>query len=258
MGPAQVEDHQVDFTEDHYGHLLRQAKAQYRFASFDEYDSSERIVVWRHDVDLSAHRAYRLSQIEAEAGVIATYFIHLHSEFYHWGEKLTSDLIQKIQSFGHHLGLHFDPSYYMGSINNENDLVTYLLREKGMLEREFGKIRAFSLHNPDVGGQWLQYDKDVLAGMVNTYGRTISENFTYCSDSNGYWRHSRLNDLLKMGNEERLHVLTHPGWWQEVPMSPMDRIDHCIDRRSESVRSRYVNFMRENGRRNIGHDEVGN
>ena len=123
MTPAQVEDHHADFTEDHYGHLLRLAKSQYRFASFDEYDSLDRIVVWRHDVDLSVHRAYRLSQMEAEAGVVATYFIHLHSEFYHWGEKLISDLIRKIQGLGHHLGLHFDQSYYTGLIDGENDQV---------------------------------------------------------------------------------------------------------------------------------------
>ena len=155
---------------------------------------------------------------------------------------------------GHQLGLHFDPSYYDGSIRNEEDLVELLKREKGMLEAEFGDIPAFSFHNPDVGQNWLQYDADELAGMFNAYGSTMIENFTYCSDSNGYWRFARLKEVLQTGDAKRLHVLTHPGWWQESVMSPMDRVDRCIQGRSKAIRNQYVQKLQEMGRTNIGHD----
>ncbi len=42
--------------------------------------------------------------------------------------------------------------------------------------------------------------------------------YAYVSDANGYWRFRRLLDVLVEGTDVRLHVLTHPGWWQAEPM----------------------------------------
>ncbi len=38
-------------------------------------------MLWRHDVDHSLNRAYRLAEIEEEFGIKATYFIHIQSGF---------------------------------------------------------------------------------------------------------------------------------------------------------------------------------
>jgi hypothetical protein len=38
----------------------------------------------------------------------------------------------------------------------------------------------------------------------------------YCSDSNGYWRVRRLEDVLREAKDERLQVLTHAEWWPEA------------------------------------------
>ena len=53
MGTPRIEEHQEDFTEAEYREVLCLAKEKYRFASYDQYASSDRIVIWRHDLELS-------------------------------------------------------------------------------------------------------------------------------------------------------------------------------------------------------------
>jgi len=38
--------------------------------------------------------------------------------------------------------------------------------------------------------------------------------------------------VLTEGVDERLHVLTHPEWWQPEAMAPRDRIVRCVEGRA--------------------------
>lgn len=245
-------EHRFDFTEKHYRELLRLTKAEYRFVFYNEFRSSERIVLWRHDLDHSIHRALRLAQIEAEEGVKTTYFVHLHNNYYNWWKRDIADKLKEIQAMGHQLGLHFDPAFYQGRMNNGKDIIRRLAWEKQVLEMEFNqKIEVFSFHNPEVVGNWLNYESDRVAGMINTYGRTLKTNFTYCSDSNGYWRFERLWDVLNKAAADRLQVLTHPGWWQERPMHPRERVFRNIYGQAESTMRLYDTNLASVGRTNL-------
>ena len=66
----------------------------------------------------------------------------------------------------------------------------------------------------------------------------------YVSDSNGYWRFERLPEVLAAGAHERLHVLTHPEWWQEEAMSPRERILRCIAGRARRRGDRHDPLQR--------------
>jgi hypothetical protein len=237
----------ADFTEDRYREMLATARRAYSFEPFGT-TSEKPHVLWRHDVDFSPHRALRLAQIEAEEGVRATYFLYLHSELYNLLEADVFACIRSIVELGHWLGLHFDPSFYgiqrkdelIEKIGFECDLLTELVRRP---------VETLSFHNPTAWEQFLNDDR--LAGMTNVYGRTISENYAYVSDSNGYWRHSRLPDVLTAAEERRLHVLTHPEWWQAEPMSPRDRLVRCIEGRARHSAEWYDDLLRMSGRENI-------
>ena len=88
--------------------LLRQLEAAgYRFARYGERPS-DRHVLWRHDVDVSMHRAARLAEIEAERGAVATYFVNPRSAFYNLLEPEIEVLLRRIRSLAHEIGLHFD------------------------------------------------------------------------------------------------------------------------------------------------------
>lgn len=240
----------ADFTESEYKELLRLAREHYRFIRYGECCDQPH-VLWRHDVDLSVHRALRTAQIEAEMGVQATYFLLPHSAFYNLFEKPVFECVQQILRLGHSLGLHFDMEFYP-PFETVAQLEEKLAWEKRLLEELFSaQVGVFSFHNPDVGNA-LQYEQDVMAGMINTYGRSLREHYAYCSDSNGYWRYQRLREVLETAAEPRLHVLTHPGWWVPQPMSPRERISRCIDGRAQSLHRQYDDFLVEAGRSNVG------
>jgi hypothetical protein len=238
----------ADFTEDRYREMLATARRAYSFQPFGT-TSEVPHVLWRHDIDYSPHRALRLAQLEAEEGVRATYFLYLHSELYNLLEADVLARIGRILELGHWLGLHFDAGFY--GIKRELGLYEKLEFERDLLAELVGRpVGAISFHNPTTSE--LLPDHDLLAGMTNAYGRAISENYAYVSDSNGYWRHSRLPDVLAAAEEARLHVLTHPEWWQAEPMSPRDRLARCIEGRARRSEEWYDDLLRTWGRENIG------
>ena len=238
-----------DFTEKNYVKLIKIAKKNY---SFELYGSSTKRqhVLWRHDVDVSVHRALCLAKIEHQLSVKATYFFRLHSEFYNIFEKPIYEIINQILHLGHQIGLHFDMDFYT-AIKTKKQLQNKLLFEKKILEQLFYKqIIVFSFHNPEMGNA-LKFDDNKISGMINTYGKTMKNNYGYCSDSNGYWRYGRLEDVLSNAADHKLQILTHPEWWQKKSMSPKQRIHRCIDGRAINIKNVYDKMLKELGRKNI-------
>lgn len=240
--------HFDDFTTSNYCKLLKQAKENFAFKNFTNFHNQENFIIWRHDVDFSMHRALKLAKIEATEGIKATYFILLHSEFYNLFEKEISDLLNKIIELGHDIGLHFDSHYY--NITNEIELEDKLLLEKNVIESFFKvKINSFCFH---INNEFtLKCINKEYAGLVNAFSGFFQREIAYCSDSNGYWRFKRLEDVLKDGNLKRLQVLTHPELWQDEIMSPKQRVNRCIDLRAEKTKKWYNDVLKSNGRENI-------
>ena len=65
---------QFEFTENGYGKILDFAVEHYTFVPFGSHAQSPSLL-WRHDVDMSVHRALALSQLEFDRGLAASYFI---------------------------------------------------------------------------------------------------------------------------------------------------------------------------------------
>ena len=241
--------HFEDFTEKSYRNILASAKKKYSFENFGT-TSQNKHVLWRHDVDLSMHRALRLAQIEHEMGVRATYFLWLHSDYYNLFEKSISDKVLGILALGHTIGLHFDASFYHAE--DLDFLQQKLIFEKNILENLFNSpVDVFSFHNPTAGNA-LSFTDTHIAGMFNTYSSAIKDNYFYCSDSNGYWRYHRLPEVVETGIHDRLHILTHPEWWTPEAMSPRERISRCIDGRAQLLHKEYDQNLKKFGRKNIG------
>jgi hypothetical protein len=241
-----------EFTEDGYRQLVQLAASSYRFIGFpDAAAAGERSVLWRHDVDFSPHRAAALARIEAQEGAVATYFLLPHSAYYNLLEADVAARVEEIVALGHDLGVHFDPTFHAA---RGRPLDEALEAEADLVADLFGvRPRSFSLHNPDVAG-W-DVAADTVAGLVNAYAASLRARFAYCSDSNGYWRHRRLGDVLAHATDPRLHVLTHPEWWVPEPMSPRERVSRAIDGRARATHARYDEAMRRMGRVNVGVSE---
>jgi hypothetical protein len=236
-----------DFTESEYASLVELAAAHYRFVGFDALDEEPPVVLWRHDVDYSPQRARSLASIEAERGVSATYFLNPHSDFYNLLEPAVLDAVRGILELGHWLGLHFDPGA-VASIQGDRD--EWLARERRLLEDLFGaSVTAYSTHNPTLVDGLDR--RDTAEGMTNAYGTSLHERFEYCSDSNGLWRFRSLREVLEGRAHDRLHVLTHPGWWVPEPMAPRARISRAIDGRAAAQHARYDELLESAGRPNV-------
>lgn len=237
-----------DFTRDNYRKLLRLAKKKYVFTTFDRCNVDGPFVIWRHDVDFSPHSARRFAIIEAEENVKSTYFLLLHSEFYNLMEKEVTDCIKDIVDLGHTIGLHVDGNYY--NLENEVELRSVLKREKRILQDIFrASVDVFSFHITTPFA--IRCDKPTYAGMINAHSKYLREKVGYCSDSNGYWRFKRLEDVLSEAAETNLQVLTHPELWQDTVMSPKERVWRCIDGRADKTKEWYSNILKEHGRENI-------
>lgn len=242
-------EQQSDFTEDHYRELVRLAKQRYRFCTDWTANGSEPAVLWRHDIDVSPHRARALARIEREEGVEATYFVLLHAEMYNALEAEVAQIVCEIAAMGHRIGLHFDPGFYA---RRGGAIETFLAFEKQVLETTLElPVEVFSWHNPSVGGWIESMSADRIAGMANAYGQSIRDRFAYVSDSHGIWRFRRLRDVLASGDDAHLHVLTHPEWWVPDAMPPRARIARAIAGRAARNERFYDEGIAAMGRPNV-------
>lgn len=237
----------ADFTLKAYDALLERAASRFHFVSFDDISLDGRVAIWRHDIDFSPHRALAMAELENERGIRATYFVQLTSPFYSTFEPDVLARLKKIRDLGHAIGLHFDAS--------ADSSVRRLQFEADVLSTQVGTIiKVFSLHNPTTYDS-RQFEATHVAGLINASASEILERFTYCSDSNGYWRFKSLGDLVDHPKTQNVYALTHPEWWQEQPMTPRERIKRCIEGRAVNCINYYDGLLSLNSRVNVGRQD---
>jgi hypothetical protein len=238
--------HIEDFTETSYREIVATALSRYAFEPFGT--AAERPhVLWRHDVDYSVHRAVALARLEADLGARATYFVSLHSGLYNVLELAVHARLREIAALGHWIGLHFDAGFPAGGSLDERAA----WEARVLSEALDVPVGAVSLHNPSVSDT-QELDIEELGGMVHAGARSVRDSYAYVSDSNGYWRFDRLPEVIAAAAHERLHVLTHPEWWQEEAMNPRDRILRCIAGRSRASQAAYDELLATHQRVNVG------
>ena len=237
-----------DFTSLEYRKLLKLAKKNYDFVSYNSIPWKKKFILWRHDVDASLNRGLALAKIEHEEGLKSTYFINLHSQFYNINEISQFKIINKILSLGHEIGLHLDFSFY--NIKSKKKLDQVITYESKYLEYLFKKKPvAFSFHNPSTHS--LSFDEDRYGGLINCYSKKFKTNLAYISDSNGYWRFKRLKNILQLAKDNSIQVLTHPEWWQSKILSPRQRILRSIYGRATANLESYDSQMKLHKRINF-------
>lgn len=246
--PHQAATLDADFTANEYRALCRLALAgPWKLASYANLSWRDRFVLWRHDLDFSINRSLALARIEHQEGLKATYFVNIHSDFYNLSELGQCKIVKEILSLGHDLGLHFDATFY--DVRNEEELERRLTCEAGYLQELLGAgPTAFSFHNPVA--EHLGWEAERYGGLVNCYSKRFKTDIAYCSDSNGYWRFRRLREVLTAATDERLQVLTHPGWWQDTPMPPRQRVFRAAYGRAIATVRAYDQMIEQHGRVN--------
>ena len=172
------------FDLGHYRELLEAAKrGGYRFGFF-EGRPEPGLVTLRHDVDLMLEAALEVAELEAEAGVHATYFLMTESVFYNLASHEGRAAVERLRSLGHRIGLH-------------------AVWPRAALDDRFDPVVAW--HNPDP-----EYLFAPLDGALNVMAPPWFDPERYRSDSNQHWRHGCPHEDLAAGRFEWLQLLTHP------------------------------------------------
>lgn len=239
-----------EWTLDGYRALVQKAKERFTFSTYDERPD-EPHVLWRHDIDHSMHRALKLAEIEADEGVRSTYTFMLNIPFYNMLDYDLQGVAREIISLGHRAGLHFFADTQRVDNWTEAKLLAQMKSDRDILSDCLqAPVDVVSYHDPTAGGL-IEFDADIMSGMVNCYSQRLKRDYEYCSDSNGHWRHRPIPDVLDNSSYDRLHVLTHPVWWTDTPMAPRPRIEVALQEHSRWILKEYDDHLERSGRDNI-------
>lgn len=222
------------FTYEHYGRMIRSALELGReFLLFTEFDADrhEKVVLLRHDIDVSLDAAGAMADVEAETGVRATYFIRLNSTFYNPFSQKEYPVLKRIVDHGHDIGLHFDPAFYQA---NGMEVLDGIRREKAALEGMIGQpVSALSQHRPYSLGM-ENHDDELFRYFA--YADPFVKDCKYISDSGMRWREGDM--LENLDDYPRLQVLVHPAWWGETEIDWRTRLRSLGDVLDDRVRGK--------------------
>lgn len=127
---------------------------------------------------------------------------------------------------GHTIGLHFDEVRYPELLGDVEAVKGKIVEEAELLGRAIGgKVDIVSMHRPS---QFvLEADLDI-PGMINSYGQIYFKEFKYLSDSRRRWREN-VDEMIESGRYERLHILTHPFWYNETEEDIYETVSKFIN-----------------------------
>lgn len=217
----------IRFTYDAYREMLRGLKSNfYEFSGYDDWGRREKPVILRHDIDFEPTKALRIGQIEHDEGATATYFFLMRTDFYNMLSPSCMRVIEELANMGHEIGLHFDEVAY----GFEADIISQIeaeLRVFNSVMKAFGgpSVTSVSMHRPSQST--LEADLKI-PGFINSYSKLFFNEFKYISDSRHNWK-TPVIPAIESGCYPRLHILTHPFWYNEVELTMEEDIQGFIN-----------------------------
>jgi hypothetical protein len=238
-------------TIDTYRQMLAKITSSRRVITYREVRNHDEFILWRHDCDMSLNRALEIARIDQEIGVKSTFFVMVRSNFYNVLEKTQTNIVREIVKLGHDVGLHFDASYYSSLDKNFSLEESIMIDSKYLEDVAQVPLYVFSFHNPST--EILENNDLEYGGLLNCYSKYLSDLTHYGSDSNGYWRHKPIPEIIKDESKKRLQILTHPEWWLQEVSTPRDHVLRCAYGRAiNAVREYDEELAKHPDRKNLG------
>ena len=193
---------------------------KYNFVNLSNaMEMDDKSILLRHDIDFSLDHALKFAEIEKSLNIQATYFVRTHCKYYNALSYSSKEILNKLESMGHIIGLHFEEDYY-----TEENLYESMQLEKTILDSLLhNPLKHIAPHEPTRTNR-MEYDINKLAEVgidFQAYDKKILEKYKYISDSSGKFKDGFLEEHLVKNKEKYLYVLTHPVWWYEN--SPVER-----------------------------------
>ncbi len=239
----------MNFTYNSYENLIdKLVENLYHFTDYDHYLDYEKSCILRHDIDFDLNKALVLAEIEEKLNnkykdhkIYATYFILLSSDFYNIFSKENIQKIKEIQKLGGQIGLHFDEKKYIDHTESPD---VELIKEKVLQEKNIlsniieDEIMVVSMHRPS---KWFLNSNIKFNDIINVYSTDFFNRFKYISDSRRYWKEN-IQDVIQAQCFDRLHILTHPFWYNNEEISLRESIYNFLF----NSKYKYWDIMNEN------------
>lgn len=238
---------QFDFSYRYFRRILQAIKSNFELYLVSEAPKFLNIIevgkpklILRHDIDVSLKRGLRMTEIESEFRVPATYMVMINSPFYCIKDKTSRDILRQLINLGHEVGLHFDLNEEECNNNYKVSFVEAKIHSAcEALESIIGlPVQSISFHHPIppfLRGPLM------IGGRVNAYAKELMT--WYLSDSKGYWREGEPLPKLFRHSKSLLQLLIHPIWWGDEHMLPKDRLQEFFDAEIQGQSYQYIKTL---------------
>ncbi len=249
----------LDFTLEIYKLLLDALKDYevYTVKRYLEERPSRDFVILRHDVDRMPKNALRMAELEAERGILSTYYFRIKG-------SLDIENLKAISNLTHEVGYHYE---VLGKTKGDKQKAIQLFQDELKLIRSVCEVKTISRH----GKPLSRYDDEALwddrsfetYGIIGDAGISIS-GVPYYTDSGRAWDGTNsirdlptetsggssartsydLIDILKTGLHQGVYINTHPERWSEN--FPEWCFRYCIDT-SFNLGKKIIKYTRNSG-----------
>lgn len=225
-----------EFTYERLYNMFRSSlESGYRPALFGNEDSGPApFILWRHDIDLELPAVVAMAELEARAGIQATYFLMTRSWFYNLFSWEGESTIRRLQELGHAIGLHCDLHLPREAPVDADEVEEKVAHEIRLVDAAFPGVfrRVVSFHNPPRGVLRQGYE-----GFYSTYQPKFFSDIKYLSDSNRHWREGPPEDWFDPSRTPQLSILLHPVIWAYPGTSMPEGMQSFLERRRERGRA---------------------
>lgn len=223
------------FTYDAYKKMLHQfQEAGYKFINYSAVVDPPWCML-RHDLDIDPDLALPLAKIESDCGVSSTYCVMLSSSAYNVLSPEVSEVISKILSMGHTLGLHFSCDSYPHIQYDVPKLSDAVSREAEILSDRFGsKVGLVSFHRPN--HLVLSGNPDLSRPIPHSYERKYLKEAKYFADSGGFFRFGHPLDSEAFQDRRPIVLCCHPVWWASTPQSPIYALKSVVAKKRDVIK----------------------
>jgi hypothetical protein len=196
---------EIQFGYEGFETLLRRVReAGYAFERLDRPEAGANAPTFflRHDVDISPFVARTLGEIEHRLGIVASFYFLLGADTYSIFDANVLDIMRRLRSQGHCVGLHIDQTVIAPDADAIEDTLAWFSNRVLPIDR------AISFHRPEPAVLGRHY-----ARFWSAYDPSVFSPETYLSDSRRSLQFfSKLTAWLEDGRP-RLQLLLHPEWW---------------------------------------------
>jgi len=176
----------MDFTINQYTQLLKSLQnAGFFFQTFAQYSESphRNVLVLRHNVDARPQNSLRFAQIQAEHGVVGTYYFRAVPQSY------DEDIIREIAEFGHEIGYHYET---MDTCKGDVDSAYEVFCRNLEKFRKLTEIKTISMHGSPLSTHdnrdiWQKYDYRKLGILAEPYFDINFNELFYLTDTGRRW-----------------------------------------------------------------------